>query len=265
MRHNRIVMLAAAAALVIAAGGCSNVSEVPPGDGGDAGYFPNGDGSNWTYNYQRYFNNVPFGDAFDYVEEFDGDAVVGGRVVQRLVRFAAGAKEYEVYYLDDDDENHVAALGREFYSGAMMTDAVYFDPPWSHFVYPLRVNRNWSEAKQDGLSPLCLGLPADVDNDGKDDAVDVEIIRAVVTKEDLTLPMGTFDECYKIRRTIYATFHMTQGGDAEMTYVQYGWFKPSKGFVQYDGDEVGVPNGARYTFLAQLTSYNVEASTAFRP
>ncbi len=250
--------LTIAAAVLALASSCSNVGDRPPvGDGGAPMYFPNGDGSSWTYAYQRYFNNVPYGEPYEYVETFDGEAVVAGRVAQRLVRFAAGIDDYEIYLLRDDDENYVEGAGREFYAGGVPTGAVYFDPLWHYLKYPLRVNRSWSEAKQQRLSPVCLGLPADVDNDGHDDDVDVEIIRHVVTKEDLAIPIGTFEGCYKIRRTVYAAFHMTQGGDVEMSYVQYGWFKPSKGYVQYAGDEIGVPNGARYTFLAQLKTYHV--------
>ena len=253
----RKTLIIAAAALALA-GSCSNVGDRPPvGDGGAPMYFPNGDGSRWTYATQRYLNNVPYGEPSEYAELFDGEVVVAGRVAQRLIRFTAAGEEYEIYFLCDDDENYVECLGREFYVTGVPTGAVYFDPPWYSLNYPLRVNRSWSEAKQQRLSPLCLGLPADVDNDGRDDAVDVEIIRHVVTKEDLAIPMGTFEGCYKIRRTVYAVFHMTQGGDVEMSYVQYGWFKPNKGYVQYAGDEICVPNAARYTFLAQLKSYHV--------
>ena len=253
----RKLLLAASAAVALSPA-CSNVDEPPDvNNGRDTLYFPNGDGSTWTYDYQRYLNNVPHGEPFEFTETFDGEAVVGSRLAQKLIRFEAGGEEYEVSFLYDDDENYVEALGREFYAGGRMAGGVYFEPAWAYLIYPLRVNRSWSEAKQSRLSPLCLGLPADVDNDGRDDNVDVEIVRNVVTKEDLTLPMGTFEECYKIRRTVYATFHMTQGGDVEADYVQYGWFKPHKGFVQYTGDELAVPNAARYTFLAQLKSYHV--------
>jgi hypothetical protein len=253
----RAVLFIAAAALLFAVA-CSNVGDAPTvGDGGDPLYYPNGDGSTWTYSYQQYFNNVPTGIATEYTETFDGEVVVGGHVAGRLVRLAPGAEDYEILFLADDEESGVVMPGREFYFSGRLVDAVYYDPAWRYLVYPLRVNRSWAEAKQDRMSPLCLGLSADVDNDGRDDNVDVEIIRNVVTKEDLTIPMGTFESCYKIRRTIYATFHMTSGGDAEMSYVQYGWFKPNKGFVQYTGDEIYVPNGARYTFLAQLKSYHV--------
>ncbi len=249
--------LSLAAAALLAAVACSNVDgPVLPGDG-DAAYFPNGDGSRWVYRCQRYFNNVPLGEPYDYNEAFEGDVAVGDTVAQRFVRGNVGADAYDVLLLADDDENAVTAWGREFYAGARFVDAVYFEPPWSHFVYPLRVNYSWLEAKQEGLSPLCLGLPPDLDDDGADDTADVEVVRTVVTKEDLTLPSGTFEGCYKIRRTIYATYHMTSGGDLDMTYVQYDWFKPAQGFVQYTGDEITVPNGARYTFLAQLKTYHV--------
>jgi len=260
--YKRKLLLGAAAALALGPA-CSNVDGPPPvGNDGDPLYFPNGDGSSWTYSYQRYSNNVPHGEPFEYTETFDGEAAVGGRVAQRLVRFAAGNEEYEICFLHDDDENYVVALGREFYVGGLMTGAVYFDPEWNYLTYPLRVNRSWSEVKQLKLSPLCLGLPADVDKDGKEDNVDVEIVRTVVTKEDLTIPIGTFEGCYKVRRTVYATFHMTQGGDVEMNYVQYGWFNAGKGFVQYAGDEVYAPNAARYTFLAQLKYYHVSGPDA---
>jgi len=251
------LLLAAAAAFALSTA-CSNVDEPPDvNNGRDALYFPNGDGSTWTYGYQRYLNHVPHGDPFQFTETFDGEAVVGARLAQKLVRFQAGGEEYELLFLFDDDENTVEALGREVYYNGRMSGGVYFEPAWAFLTYPLRVNRSWSEVKQTRLSPLCLGLPADVDNDGRDDTVDVEIVRNVVTREDLTLPMGTFEGCYKVRRTVYATFHMTQGGDVEMDYVQYAWFKPNKGFVQYTGDEISVPNETRYTFLAQLNSYRI--------
>jgi hypothetical protein len=253
----RKTLTIAAAALALAVA-CSNVGDRPPtGNGDSPAYFPNGDGSSWTYAVQRYFNNVPYGDPYEFVEVFDGEVVAGGSVAQRLVRVAGGSEAYEISLLDDDEENYVEWLGREFYSAGLPTGAVYFDPSWQYLYYPLRVNRSWLEAKQDGLPPSCLALPVDVDNDGHDDTVDVEIICHVVTKEDLTIPIGTFEGCYKIRRTVYAVFHMTQGGDVEMNYVQYGWFKPTRGYIQYAGDEICVPNAAHYTFLKQLKSYHV--------
>jgi hypothetical protein len=248
----------AAAATVALALACSNVDERPDiTNGRNTGYFPNGDGSTWTYDYQRYLNHVPYGESFEFTETFDGKAVVGPGLSQRLVRFAEGEDEYELLFLYDDDEDVVRTVAREFYAGGFLIGGVYLEPMWAYLLYPLQVNRSWSEAKQTGLSPLCLGLPVDMDNDGNNDTVDVEIVRHVVTKEDLTLPMGTFEDCYKIRRTLYVTFLMTQGGDVEVDYVQYGWFKPQKGFVQYTGDEIAVPNETRYTFLAQLNSYHV--------
>jgi len=254
----------AAYAALLALASCSNVDGPPHGGDGDPSYFPNGDGARWAYHCQRYLNNVPHGDPYDVGETFDGDVVVNGVVAQRLVRYCNGADQYDLLFLTDDDANRAAAWGREFYVGSRMVGACYFDPSWSYLLYPLRVNYSWSEVNQRGLSPLCLGLEADVDGDGRDDTVDVEIIRTVVTKEELTLPMGSFQDCYKIRRTVYALFHMTQGGDVEMDYVQYGWFKPSVGFIQYTGDEIVAPNAARYTFLSQLQNYFIPAGNDLR-
>ena len=251
----KVLLLSAAAWL--AALSCSNVNGPPSADGGQPAYFPNGDGSRWTYRYQRYFNNVPSGEPYYYDEYFEGTAVVDGVEAQRLVRAPRAATAWELSYVADDDENTVLLYGREFYTGALQTEAVYFEPPWSALVYPLTVNRSWSEVKQEGLTPAALGLPADLDGDGADDAVDVEIVCKTVTKEDLTLPIEMFPDCYKVRRTVYATFHMTTGGDVEETYVRYGWFKPGRGYVQYTGDEITVPNAARYTYLVQLEAYEL--------
>jgi len=252
--------LTLAAAGLLSAAACSNVGEPPlPGDG-DAAYYPNGDGSRWAYRYQRYFNNVPYGDAYDYDDAFDGTAEVGGREVQRLVRKPRGSKDYELFFVGDDDANYVLTYGRELYKEGRMLTGAYYEPPWTALVYPLAVNRTWSEVKQEGLSPAALALPEDLDNDGRLDMVDIEVVSTVVTREDLTLPAGTFEDCYKIRRTIYASFHMTAGGDVEAAYVQYYWFKPYRGYIQISGDEVTVPNAARYTFLSQLTSYDLKAA-----
>lgn len=251
-----------AAAVLLAAASCSNVDgPVLPGDG-DAAYFPNRDGSKWVYRYHRYFNLVPFGRPYDFVEEFTGSAVVAGGECQKLKRFVLGFEDtYEILFLADDEANYVRWWGREYYAQGVLTTGVYFQPPWDYLVYPLRVNYSWSEAKRNSLTPAALGLPEDLDNDGRADTVDVEIVHSVLVKEDLSLPIGTFPGCYKIRRTIYATFHMTTGGDAEEVYVQYRWFKPDVGVVQSSGDEVSAPNAARYTFLASLKDYYIPAAS----
>lgn len=244
-----------AGAAVILAAACSNVGSPPAPGEGDEAYYPNGDGSRWTYRYQRYFNNVPAGEPFNYTETFRGAVNTGGTTAQRLKRHVEGADYYVIAFIADDDAAVVSDYGREFYKGGRMAAGAYFDPPWATLVYPLAVNRTWSVVKGEGFDPLALGLSTDVDNDSQPDTVDVEIVRTVVTREDLTLPMGNFPDCYKIRETIYAGFHMSSGGGVDETYVRYAWFKPGKGFVQYTGDEIGVPNGARYAFLAQLTEY----------
>ena len=161
-----------------------------------------------------------------------------------------------VEYVRDDDDDEVTSWGREFAKEGKEPTSVIFDPPWSALTYPLRVNRSWLEVKSKKLSPVALGLDADVDLDGRDDLVDVEAVVSCVAKEDLTVPSGVYPDCFKLRRTIYATFHMTSGGDVDCTYVQYGWFKPTVGYVQFTGDEITVPNGARYTFLSQLREYH---------
>ena len=249
--------LYAATAVLALGAACSNVGEPPPQGGDDVTYYPNGDGSRWTYRYQRYFNNVPSGEPYDYDELFDGTVEVDGREVQRLVRGARTGDDYELFFVRDDNGHYVVTYGRELYKGGRMVGGAYFEPAWTTLIYPLAVNRTWSEVKQEGLSPLALGLPEDLDNDGQNDLADVESVCTVVTKEDLTIPMGTFEDCYKIRRTIYASFHMTAGGDVDETFVQYYWFKPGKGYIQETGDEVTVPNASRYTFLAQLEDYDL--------
>lgn len=245
--------------LVLFMVGCTENNGTLPPDEEDPAYLPNTDGSFWTYSYQRYQNNVPTGDPFSVTNTFDGSAVIGNEIVQRLVRTVVGEISYEVFLFRDNEKNSYTMYGKEYYDGTRdMTDSVYFDPAWLWAQYPLAVGTNWQITNVAGISPLAVGLSADIDNDGKDDKVDVEINCSTIAKEDVTTEVGIFPGSYKVRRNYYITYYLTQGGESKLDFEQYFWFKPEKGTVKISGDEIGYPNGPSYTFEASLTSYDIK-------
>lgn len=238
--------------------GCTEDGTTPP-DEEIPEYLPNTDESYWIYSYQRYQNNVPLGEPFSVTDTFNGSTVVGGEAVQNLVRTVEGELPYQVFLFQDNDVNTYTMFGREYYDGSRdMTDSVYFDPVWLWAQYPLSVGTNWQVVNVTKISPLAIGLPADIDNDGKDDEVDVEINCSTVVKGDVTTDVGIFSDAYKIRRNIYVTYYLTQGGESKIDFEQYFWFKPEKGTVKMSGDEISYPNGPRYTFEASLSDYDIK-------
>jgi hypothetical protein len=237
---------------------CEDNGALPP-DEEIPEYLPNTDESYWTYSYQRYQNNVPLGEPFLVTDTFDGSTVIGDEAVQNLVRTVEGELPYQVFLFRDNDINTYTMFGREYYDGSRdMTGSVYFDPVWLWAQYPLSVGTNWQVVNVTGISPLAIGLPADIDNDGRDDTVDVEVNCSTVVKGDVTTEIGIFTDAYKVRRNLYVTYYLTQGGESKIDFEQYFWFKPEKGTVKMSGDEIAYPNGPRYTFEASLSDYDIK-------
>lgn len=252
------VVVVIALSLLYAAG-CTEDGGTTPPDEENPTYLPNTDGSYWVYSHQLYQNNVPFGDPASVTFRFDGSAVVDGEAVQRLVRTVDGLVQYEVFLTKDNERNTYGLYGREYYDGSRaLTDYVYFDPPWSWIQYPLSVGTNWQVTNVLGISPVAVGLPADIDKDGKDDLIDVEINCSAIAKEDVTTLVGVFTNAYKVRREMFITYHLTQGGTSALEFRQYFWFKPEKGIVKMSGDDIAYPNGPRYTYESLLSDYEIE-------
>jgi len=260
MRKNGFVLIGAlfTAVILYSVFGCTEDGTTPP-DEQIPTYLPNTDQSYWTYTYQRYLNNVPLGDPFSVTYTFDGSSVVGGEAVQNFVLAVDGELPYEVFLVQDNEMNTYKMYGREYYDGTRgMTDSVYFDPVWFWAEYPFSVGTNWQVVNVTEISPLAIGLPADIDNDGHDDTVDVEINCSTVVKGDVTTEVGIFTDAYKVRRNLYVTYYLTQGGESKIDFEQYFWFKPEKGTVKMSGDEIGYPNGPHYTFESSLSEYDIK-------
>jgi|GEM_PF-1264220 len=261
MRRDGFVLIGAllTAVFLFSAVGCTEDNGTLPPDEEIPTYLPNTDGSYWTYEYQRYQNNVPLGDPFSVTYTFDGSTVVGNEVVQNFVRTVEEGLPYQVFLIQDNEINTYKMYGREYYDGARgLTDSVYFDPVWFWVQYPFSVGTNWQVVNVTGISPLAIGLPADIDNDGHDDTVDVEINCSTVVKGDVTTEVGIFTDAYKVQRNLYITYYLTQGGESKIDFEQFFWFKPEKGTVEMSGDEIGYPNGPRYTFESSLGEYDIK-------
>ncbi|MCP4230731.1 MAG: hypothetical protein GY771_11385 [bacterium] len=247
---------------VITLGGCTG--EFPIGDGDDraAGpaYYPDGNGSHWDYSYRRYLNNVPYGEVVYTSERFSGEREINGITVQELLigdtqDFVIGASRA---FILDNDNSRAELYGYQVYdSGTSDVVTEVFPNPWNYLSYPLQVGDSWQGGFGTDLSPIVLGLPDDIDDDGQPDAVDVEIHYNVTEKEDITTVTGYFSGCYKIKKTIYVEYDLTAGVNEAMDFTQFWWYCPEVGFVRSIGDEIGYPNGPRFNYSQELSDYEI--------
>ncbi len=243
-------------------GGCTGEIPIGLGDGRTAGaaYFPNGDGSRWSYSYRQYLNNVPYGDVSYIAERFDGEREVNGTSVQEYVSESdiEVAKRSRISFIRDNDKSLVELYGREMCGpGDEGVVTEIFTAPWQYLPYPLQIGKSWQCGFGTDLSPIVIGLPDDIDDDGQPDSVDVEINYYVSTKEDVTTPAGYFTGCFKIKKSVYVEYYLTAGTTESMEFTQYRWFCPEVGFVRSIGDEIGFPNGPQLDFSRELVNFEI--------
>jgi len=174
-----LLSLWVSALLAVFLGGCTGEFPIGSGDDRIAGpaYFPNTDGSHWSYSYRQYLNNVPYGDVSFIAERFDGEREVNGVLVQE---FEIGSTNEislrpRLSFIRDNEKNIVEIYGFEEHAvdGEGLIAEV-FDSPWRVLPYPLQVGKSWQAGFGTDLSPIVIGLPDDIDGDEQSDSVDAE-------------------------------------------------------------------------------------------
>jgi len=257
-----IISLCVSAVLAAFFGGCTGEIPIGSGDGRTAGpaYFPNGDGSHWSYSYRQYLNNVPYGDISYIAERFDGEREVNGVSVQEYVSESDTevAKRPRISFVKDNDKSLVELYGKEARGpGDEGVVTEIFTAPWQYLPYPLQIGKSWQYGYGTDLSPIVIGLPDDIDEDGQPDSVDVEVNCYISTKEDISTPAGYFTDCFKIKKSVYVEYYLTAGIIESLEFTQYHWFCPEVGFVRSIGEEVGFPNGPQLDFSRELVSFEI--------
>jgi len=148
-------------------------------------------------------------------------------------------------YYTDNEKDTVNWYGTSHLTNGVEDYRTTWDPVFLMFQYPFSINKTWVPFNKDGMKPTetpFLGPNMDdddIDNDGKDDNIDMSIIATVETTEDVVVPAGTFTGAYKIRYDVTIIFHLTRTPypvTGQLTY--YNWYKAEvgqvKGFLNFD-------------------------------
>ncbi|UCE27745.1 MAG: hypothetical protein JSW52_03040 [Candidatus Coatesbacteria bacterium] len=217
----------------------ASVLYVSCGDGGtspgvgDEGYFPNKEGSTWTYEVTD--SNIR--ETWNETRTVKGTRDVYGVVCQIIESTYSDAEgELDRTFIKDDEKNQVDIWGTERAVDGSVEDTFYFEVgvPW--LKYPCTVGSSWHVYSAKGLKPTEIPFAGfeddDLDDDGIPDSADVTVNADVIVQEDVSVRAGVFSDCFKVVYTFDFVVYCSEWGDWPMGATSYQWFKPYVGFVR---------------------------------
>ena len=164
------------------------------------------------------------------------------------------------FFIKDNETTQVNDWGFEFLDNGTVVYTRYFAQGYPLFKYPCVVGTAWTYYSGTGKKPTEVPLTFmldDMDGDGIDETVDLTITCVITEQEDVTVPAGTFEDCYVIVRTTIMTIHYSDWGDVAVITIDNVHFKPYIGRIKtysvtdYDRllEDVAITE--------ELTSYNI--------
>lgn len=153
---------------------------------------------------------------------------------------STGEAETDHYFLSVDSDTIM--LHRIILEDAVATLTADFPISVTFFPLQLELGDKW-QIVADAEAKLAVGLTID----GKS-TTDFE----VVGFEDVVTPVGTFQNCAKVKLTL----HLTAGGFLNLGSETYQWFAPDVGPVQYQNSDL---------LIFSLISSNVLVDTPEEP
>ncbi len=188
-------------------------------------YFPDTPGSRWTYRGQisegplqtielKFFTNV---------STVAGTKAINGTTVTVFHDTNPGNHgPSDSFYRRD-------AVGIVYYGSEPGTPLEEQIIPYQIFRFPLTVPSSFQQFDRSGLN-----FGSDMDRDGTDEKVDVQGWSAVVGREPITVPAGTFEDTIKVEARMKMQIHLsgsrhTISGSDVMT----AWFAKGVGLVKY--------------------------------
>jgi hypothetical protein len=212
---------------------CGDDDGVGPGVG-DEGYFPNRDGSTWTYEFN---DDVSTLSTWNETRTVNGMRDVDGVTCQIMeITYSNDESEMDRIFIKDDEESRVDVWGMERLIDGTVDETYYFDAPVLLFKYPCYVGASWDVYSTKGLKPTDVPFAGfeddDLDDDGVDDLADVIVDADVIAREDVNVRAGAFDGCFKVSYTLDIIVYFSYWGEWLIDATSYQWFKPYVGFVQ---------------------------------
>lgn len=187
--------------------GCTQTTSSSSSGDGDSSYYPHVNGYSWTYNTSSKTTTKTIYNSNTYlstqetsgteVDLFNGTSEVSGvgtaQVLQVTTTTTSGSTTSNSLIVANS--SNVKYYGT---TSAPTTDAL------TMLVFPLSVGSSWT-----------------TQNGG------ITVEASVIAKESVTVPAGTFSDCYKVK---YSSNYIINS--ANMTYDVYAWFAKNVGGVK---------------------------------
>jgi hypothetical protein len=201
---------------------------------GDEGYFPNRDGSTWTYEFN---DDVSALSTWNETRTVNGTRDVSGVACQIMeVTYSNGESETDRIFIKDNEESRVDVWGMERLVDGTVEETFNLDASIPLLKYPCYVGANWHVYSAKGLKPSDVPFAGfendDLDDDGIPDSADVTVNADVIAREDVNVKAGAFSGCFKVAYTFDVVVYYSEWGEWPMDATSYQWFKPYVGFVR---------------------------------
>ena len=221
-------------------------------------YFPDTPGSRWTYRGQ--INEGPL--QMVELKFFTNVSTVSG------TKTINGAKV--TVFHDTNPGNHGPSdsfyrrdqAGIVYYGSEPGTPLEEQITPYQIFRFPLVIPSSFQQFDRAGLN-----FGTDMDRDGTDEKVDVQGWSAVIGRESITVPAGTFQDAIKVEARMKMRIHLsgsrrTISGSDVMT----AWFAKGVGLVKYAERQelaaVKEDRGVVTELMEELEEYEVKPRQA---
>jgi len=200
---------------------------------GDEGYFPNKDGSTWTYEVA----DVGTLSVRSETRTVKGTGVVDEVTCQIVeVTFSDDESRLERIYIKDNEKSRLDVYGVESATDGTVDETYYFDAPVPLLEYPCYVGASWHVYTAKGLKPTDVPFAGfeddDLDDDGIDDYADITAGANVVALVDVNVNAGSFRDCFEVVYTFDVVVYYSSWGEWPMDATSRQWFKPYVGFVK---------------------------------
>jgi len=188
-------------------------------------YFPDTPGSRWTYRGQISEGPLQIVELkfFTNVSTVSGTKTINGAKVTVFHDTNPGNHgPADSFYRRD-------AVGIVYYGSEPGTPLEEQITPYQIFRFPLTIPSSFQQFDRNGLN-----FGSDMDRDGTDEKVDVQGWNAVIGRETITVPAGTFQDTIKVEARMKMQIHLsssrrTISGSDVMT----AWFAKGVGLVKY--------------------------------
>lgn len=221
-------------------------------------YFPDATGSRWSYRGQISEGPLQMVDLkfFSNVSTVSGTKTINGVTVTVFHDTNPGNHgPSDSFYRRD-------AAGIVYYGSEPGTPLEEQITPYQIFRFPLMIPSSFQQFDRTGID-----FGSDMDRDGTDEKVDVQGWSAVIGRDTITVPAGTFQDAIKVEARMKMRIHLsgsrrTISGSDVMT----AWFAKGVGLVKYSERQelaaVKEDRGVATEITEELEEYEIKPRKA---